>query len=85
MVVQMGREPDIGKRIRQRQGQKIRQLRKLRELSVRELADAVDVTEGAILHWETGRHSPRQHHQVALAAKLDVPWSMLFGLDGEVA
>jgi transcriptional regulator with XRE-family HTH domain len=85
MVRQFGREADQTKRIRQRQGKTIRQLRRMRGLSNRELADQVGVTPGAISQWELGLHSPRQHHQTALARVLDVPWSTIFGLDGEVA
>lgn len=84
-VRKIGTEPDALKRIRQRQGKAIRQVREMRGLSMEELAQIVGVTDGAISQWETGRFSPRQHHQVAVARALDVPWSTLFGLDGEVA
>lgn len=84
MVVKMGSEKDLRKRIRLSQGGKIRQARKLRDLTARQLGDLVGVTEGAVLQWERGRTTPRQHHQALLAKKLDVPWSFLFGLD-EVA
>ena len=85
------REPDPGKRIRQKQGKLIRQVRTMRGLSVRELADAINalgvknlsVTAGAVSHWETGKASPRQVTQLAIAQVLDVPWSTLFSLDGE--
>lgn len=80
-----GREPDIEQRVRTRQGSQIRKVRKLRDLTVSELARRLDVSEGAIRHWEEGRTSPRPAVQVKLAANLDVPWSMLFGLDGEAA
>lgn len=85
MVTQIGTEKDPAKRIRQRQGRAIRQVREMRGLTLEELARAVGVTDGALSHWETGRHSPRQHHQAAIARALDVPWSTLFGLDGEAA
>ena len=85
MVKQIGIEPDPAKRIRQRQGRAIRQVREMRTLSIEDLADRLGVSSGAISHWETGRYSPRQHHQVALAGALSVPWSTLFGLDGEAA
>lgn len=85
MVTQIGTEKDPAKRIRQRQGKAIRQVRQMRGMTIEELASVVGVTDGAISQWETGRFSPRQHHQVAVAKALDVPWSTLFGLDGEVA
>lgn len=85
------REPDPGKRIRSRQGGLIKQIRTMRGLSVRELADAINalgvkgitVTPGAVSHWENGKASPRQVTQLAIAKVLDVPWSTIFSLDGE--
>lgn len=85
MVIKVGVEPDPSKRIRLRQGEDIRNTRKLRGLSVEELAERIGCTPGAIRHWETGRYSPRQHHQVAIAKALDVPWGVLFALSGEAA
>lgn len=85
MVRTFGIEPDPGKRIRKRQGKAIRESREMLGVSVDELAAALDVTPGAVSHWETGRHSPKQAHQVAIAKTLRVPWSVLFGLDGEAA
>jgi transcriptional regulator with XRE-family HTH domain len=91
MVIKMGREPDPAKRIRQRQGGLIKQVRTMRQMSVRELADAINnlnvrgvsVTPGAVSHWENGIASPRQVTQLAIAQVLDVPWSTIFSLDGE--
>ena len=86
MVIKVGRERDPAKRIRQRQGSTIRKIREdIRQLSVEEFAERLDVTPGAVRHWETGRYSPRPHHQVAIARTLDVPWSTIFGLDAESA
>jgi transcriptional regulator with XRE-family HTH domain len=85
MVNRIGIEPDPAKRIRQRQGEMIRKLRKMRALSISEFAEAVEVSEGAVSQWETGRFTPRQTVQVRIAKALDVPWSMLFGLDHEAA
>lgn len=85
MVRTVGIEPDLGKRIRKRQGKAIRQTRVLRDLSIEELAELTGVTPGAISHWETGRYTPRPHHQVTLARALDVPWDVLFGLEGQAA
>ena len=81
MVHIIGEEPDPAKRIRLRQGEKIRSTRKLRDMTVEEMAEAVDVTPGAIRHWETGRYSPRAHHQLAIAKVFGVPHGVLFGLD----
>lgn len=85
MVTKIGTEKDAGKRIRQRQGHKIREARKLRQLTSSQLAALIGVTESAVIHWENGRFSPRQPMQVKIAKALDVPWSFLFGLDGEAA
>lgn len=85
MVKQIGIEPDPAKRIRRRQGRTIREVRELRSMSIDDLAERVGVSPGAVSHWENGRFSPRQHHQTSLARALQVPWSTLFGLDGEAA
>lgn len=71
--------------IRKRQGDRIRDLRKFRKLSQTSLAGAVGVTKAAVCEWETGKSTPRPHHQVMIAKALDTPWSGLFGLDGEAA
>ena len=85
MVMQYGHEPDPAKRIRRRQGEVIRKARTLRGITRQDLAETLGVTVGAISQWENGTTSPRQHHQVAVARALDVPWSMIFGLDAEAA
>jgi transcriptional regulator with XRE-family HTH domain len=82
MVRTIGVEQDPAKRIRQRQGGAIRSTRELRGITPEELAEQLDVTVGAVRHWETGRFTPRQTHQVAIAKALGVPWGVLFGLDG---
>lgn len=84
-VLQIGSEPDPARRIRQRQGEKIRKTRQLRQMSPAELAEHVGVDVSAISHWETGRFAPRQHHQIAIAKALDVPHTMIFGLDAEAS
>lgn len=91
MVIKTGREPDPAKRIRQRQATLIKQVRTMRALNVREVADAINaldvpglnVTPGAVSHWENAKASPRPVTQLAIAEVLDVPWSTLFSLDGE--
>lgn len=83
MVIQLGHEPDPAKRIRKAQGKKLRQARKLKQISRQELADALKVTVGAVSQWENGTTSPRQHHQLAIAKHLDIPWSFIFGLDDQ--
>lgn len=85
MVRQIGTVKDPVRRIRLRQGNAIRQVRKMRGLASHELASLVGVSAGAVSQWESGTHSPRHRHQIAIARVLDVPWSTLFGLDGEVA
>lgn len=85
MVIKVGVEPDVAKRIRGKQGSTIRKVRELRGLTIEELAVKVAVSPGAVSQWECGRFTPRQHLQIKLASVLDVPWSTLFGLDGEAA
>lgn len=84
MVIKYGREADPARRIRMSQGNRIRQARKIKGISIEEFAAEIGVTPGAVSQWETGRFAPRQHLQVAIARVLDVPHSLLFGLD-EVA
>lgn len=85
MVIKVGTESDTAKRIRGKQGALIRKVRQLRGLSIEELAASVNKSPGAVSQWENGRFTPRQDVQVAIAKALDVPWSTLFGLDGEAA
>jgi transcriptional regulator with XRE-family HTH domain len=85
MVIQFGKEPDPGIRIRKAQGKEIRRIRTMRGIEVHEFATAVGVTDGAVSQWETGRYTPRPHIQVKIARVLDVPWSIVFSLDREVA
>jgi transcriptional regulator with XRE-family HTH domain len=84
-MFQVGHEPDPAKRRRQRQGALIRKLRQLREMTIADLATACGVTYGAVSQWENGRFTPRDDMQVKIAKALDVPWSTIFALDGEVA
>lgn len=84
MVIKYGREADSARRIRMSQGNRIRQARKIKGISIEAFAAELGVTAGAVSQWETGRFAPRQHLQVTIARALDVPHSLLFGLD-EVA
>lgn len=81
MVITFGTEADPAKRLRLRQGAAIRTVRKMRGLSPAELAEKLSKTPSAISQWELGTYTPRQSVQVQIAKVLDVPWSMLFGLD----
>ncbi len=83
MVHTFGEESDPARRIRVKQGQRIRQYRKLRDMTQKQLAQAFNppLTEATISQWENGHTTPRQHIQVELARILDCPWNILFGLD----
>lgn len=85
MVIKYGTEPDAAKRLRKHRGKLIRDTRNARGMSVEEFAQQLGVTVGAVSHWETGRFTPRPDKQLLIAQVLNVPWSLLFGLDGQVA
>lgn len=85
MVVKFGTEADPARRLRLRQGAAIRTVRKMRGMTPSELADKIKKTQSAISQWERGVYTPRQSVQVDIAKALDVPWSMLFGLDDVAA
>lgn len=90
-VITIGIEPDPAKRLRQKQGARIKDLRKLHGLSMDALAermceqDGITVTQQAISQWENGQTTARPHMQVALARALRVTPSNIFGLDVEIA
>lgn len=73
---------DVRAKLRRTQGNELRARRKLAGITIGELADRLSVTPGAVSQWETGRFTPRAHHQVAIAEALGAKWSDLFGLDG---
>jgi transcriptional regulator with XRE-family HTH domain len=84
MVIRVGTDPaDVA--LRRRQGESIRKIRTLRGMAIVELAEQVGVSPSAVSHWENARWTPRQNQQLRIAKALDVPWSTIFGLDGEVA
>lgn len=80
-VIKFGNEPDAGKRLRLRQGAAVRTVRKMRGMTPQELAKKLNMSTAAVSQWERGTYTPRQSVQVEIAKALDVPWSMLFGLD----
>lgn len=91
-VQTLGREPDPAKRLRQKQGAKLREIRtKFRGLSAAEVAermnelDGITITQQAISQWERGETTPRPHLQVAVCKVLDVHPSSIWNLDAEVA
>lgn len=83
LVLEPSKKPNEA--IRARQGKKIRDFRKFRNLSQAAVAEAVGVTKAAVSEWEGGKSSPRPQFQIDLARALGVPWSSIFGLDGESA
>lgn len=82
-VVVMGTPKTAADEIRERQGRKIRELRKFRRMSQATLAGSLGVTKQSVSEWERGISTPRQYLQVGIAHALDVPWIAIFGLDGE--
>jgi len=89
VVIPVGHEPNPAKRIRLTQAKRLIEMRHLRGITQQELADRIAAIPGftctkqAVCKWESGAASPRAHMQVAIAQVLDVPVSLIFGLDGE--
>lgn len=81
MVIKFGSEP-LAKRIRTLQGSRIRAARKMRGITLAELADTLGVHSSAISQWECGRTSPRPEMQVRIAQALGTQPSFLFNVDG---
>lgn len=61
---------------------KIRELRKARGMSQRQLANEVGVSPGAVAQWELGATTPTTANLVALASVLDCSMDALFGRAG---
>lgn len=57
-------------KVRQQQGDKLREARRTRSISRSDFADALGVTIGAVSQWECGRTSPRMSMQIAIARLL---------------
>ncbi len=82
---------EIDARIRKTLGNRINLFRTARNMSARDIAEAINalavpgltVTEGAVRNWESGIASPKRVTQIALAQVLDTAWHTLFTLDGE--
>ena len=92
MVIQLGHEPDAAKRLRQKQGDMLRQIRKdFRGLSIQQVVDKMNAQEGvtitqqAVSQWERGDTTPRPHLKVAICRALDVSPSSIWNLDAEAA
>lgn len=85
MVLMAAAPKSLDDVIRANQGRKIRQFRKLHDLSQAGLGAKVNVSAAAVSEWERGLSSPRPHLQVLIAKALQAPWSVLFGLDSESA
>lgn len=65
-------------------GDRLRQLRQLRGLTLRELAEQVGVTATALHSWETGRRNPKLKHLQAFADALKLTQSeLLLSVAGE--
>ena len=57
-MIQIGNDPDPVRRRRVRQGSTIRKVRRMREMSIEQLAKEWGVTVGAVSQWECGRFTP---------------------------
>lgn len=92
MVIRLGYELDPAKRLRQKEGATLRQIRtEFRKLSVAQVVElmnaqqGITITQQAVSQWERGDTSPRPHLKVAVCRALDVHPSSIWNLDAEVA
>lgn len=76
--MQIGREQDPAKRRRQAWGDNLAKTRKLRDLTRKQLADAIGVSEAAVGMWERGETAPKIEHQLAIGDVLDAEASLIF-------
>ena len=53
--------------------EKIKELRKERNMSQEELAELIDVTRQAVTKWESGASSPDTKHLIQIATIFNVP------------
>lgn len=91
-VVTVGHDPDPARRLRKKQGARLREIRtEYRHLTMQQVADrmndleGITITQQAISQWENGETTPRPHLKVAICKVLDVPPSSIWNLDAEVA
>lgn len=60
--------------------QRLRELRTDRELSMKQLAKAIDTTDAAISNWENGINEPKISYIIKLCRFFDVSADYLLGL-----
>ena len=60
--------------------QRLRELRTDRELSMKQLAKAIDTTDAAISNWENGINEPKISYIIKLCKFFDVSSDYLLGL-----
>lgn len=60
----------------------IREIRKKRGITQKQLANALDVTESAVSHWEKGRRDPDLETLLKIGEVLDCSVDTLLGRDG---
>lgn len=90
MVITYGVEPDPAKRLREKQGARLKTARTMRKWSLTRLAREMErngtpVTQQAISAWERGISTPRPHMRVAVCQALNIAPSMVWNLDEEIA
>ncbi|WWO59081.1 hypothetical protein [Listeria phage 20422-1] len=74
----MTNKEDIGK---VRNLRNLRRIRENQQLSIRQLAQDLDVNYSLISYWETGKKFPRERNRVKLEKYFGVPSSELFKID----
>lgn len=70
--------PNDNATLARRWGRRIRERRKLLQLTQEALAAAVGVDQTTISKWEKGVSTPRDHHRPKLAAALQADAGVLF-------
>ena len=61
--------------------QRLRELRQDRELSMKQLAKAINTTDAAVSNWENGINEPKISYLKALALFFNVSSDFLLGLE----
>lgn len=62
-------------------GKRLREFRKEKKLTQKELAEQIGIKQNSYSDWETGKNEPSLENLVKLADLFEVPLDWLFGRD----